>query len=111
KDGGLPGVGLPAPHSDVDIGRIDLERARLATCPFGCNQEATTFVSGILRSQRHSGTAARQQCADRHKTVARLPNVAGVASQWSSRPPQAARALIPFSAAPLFGAPPPGTPA
>src|SRR5262249_46146349 len=30
--------------------------------------------------QRHSGTAAREQFADRHKTVARLPTVAGLAS-------------------------------
>jgi hypothetical protein len=31
--------------------------------------------------QRHSGTAAREQLAHRHKTVARLPTVADVASE------------------------------
>src|SRR5215831_9014280 len=31
--------------------------------------------------QRHSGTAAREQFADRHKTVARRPTVAGLASK------------------------------
>jgi hypothetical protein len=31
--------------------------------------------------QGHSGTAAREQFADRHKTVARLPTVAGLASK------------------------------
>src|SRR5215831_14135814 len=31
--------------------------------------------------QRHCGTAAREQFADRHKTVARLPTVAGLASK------------------------------
>ena len=31
--------------------------------------------------QRHLGTAAREQIADRHKTVARLPTVAGLASK------------------------------
>jgi hypothetical protein len=31
--------------------------------------------------QRHSGTAAREQLADGHKTVAVLPTVAAVASE------------------------------
>src|SRR5215469_3118016 len=31
--------------------------------------------------QRHSGTAAREQFEDRHKTLARLPPVAAVASE------------------------------
>ena len=36
KDRWLAGVGLPAPHRDVDVGRIDLERPRLATGALGC---------------------------------------------------------------------------
>jgi len=42
-----------------------------------------TFVSGILRPS--AAFWGREQFADRHKTVARLPAVADVASEWSSR--------------------------
>jgi hypothetical protein len=51
--------------------------------------------------QRHSGTAAREQFTDRHKTVARLPTVAGLASETSSRHRKATGPLIHCIAAPL----------
>jgi hypothetical protein len=41
-----------------------------------------------------SGTAGREQFADRHKTVARLPTVADVASERSSRHRKAIGPLI-----------------
>ena len=36
----LPAVGLPAPHRDVDVARVDLKRPRLATGPLGRDQNS-----------------------------------------------------------------------
>ena len=52
------------------------------TEPVGATNAPRDYNSPVFCTrQRHSGTAAREQFADRHKTVARLPTVAVLASK------------------------------
>ena len=51
----IAGVGLPAPHRDVDVGRVNLKRSRLAAGPLGCDQDGAAAAEGI----EHQTTTAR----------------------------------------------------
>src|SRR3990172_11813920 len=55
EDCRLARVGLPAPHRDVDVGRIDLDRSRLPTGPLGCDQDRAAAAERI----EHQAATAR----------------------------------------------------